>query len=103
MGRGFKVQKGMTVMANWEFYDEGDEIEGSEEKEPSFSLHDFKKWLSSQKGQMPGSLRESVETGKKAAEENSKDDLKEAFKDRINARVNKNVERKLAARKKKKS
>jgi hypothetical protein len=90
-------------MANWEFYDEGDEIDGSDEREPSFSLQDFKKWLSSQKGKMPASLRETAAENKKIVEDENKDRGLEEFKKRVHSRVNKNIERKLAERKKKKS
>lgn len=90
-------------MANWEFYDESDEVEGVDEKEPTFSLHDFKNWLSKQKGVSNNPLREIFEEDQNIQEKEKKDDLKEIFKGKINAKVNKNVERKLAERKKKKN
>lgn len=90
-------------MGNWEFYDEGEEIDGGDDAEPSFSLHDFKKWLASQKDDAPGTFRESVEVHQQANEEVNKDALKEAFKNNVRTRVQRNIDRKLAERKKKKS
>lgn len=89
-------------MANWEFYDEGEEIDGTDDQEPSFSLHDFKKWLANQPDS-PGTFRESVEERKQSNETANKEELKEEFKNKVRARVEKNINRKLAERKKKKS
>jgi hypothetical protein len=90
----------MTEMANWEFYNEYEEID-AEEQEPSFSLYDFKKWLESQHpGDMP-SFRESVENKKREIADQDKDALKEQFKQRVTSRVQRNIDKRLAERKKK--
>jgi hypothetical protein len=92
----------MMAMGNWEFYDEFDEVE-HDEQEPSFSLHDFKKWLESHKTENePLSLRESVEEKKSNHDNQNKELLKEQFKQKMRDKVRKNIERKLVERKKKK-
>lgn len=80
-------------MGKWEFYDNDEEVDSSDEKEPSFSMYDFKKWLGNQK--IP-SFRESVEPT-----EQDKNALKEKFKQRVKDRVQRNIDRKLKERKKK--
>jgi hypothetical protein len=91
----------MTEMASWEFLDEYDDVD-NDEKEPSFSLYDFKKWLDSHQPDAPSSFRESIEERKREGEVQSKDSLKEEFKKRMRDKVKRNVEKKLAERKKKK-
>ncbi len=85
-------------MANWEFYDDYEEVE-SEEHEPSFSFYDFKKWLESNQHEMP-SFRESVEHKKREIADQDKDALKERFKQRVQERVQRNINKRLAERKK---
>ncbi len=87
-------------MANWEFYDDDDEIEGIDEQEPSFSLYDFKKWLENQNHDIP-SFTESIENKKREMVEGDKDVLKEQFKQRVRERVQRNIDKKLAERRKK--
>jgi len=89
-------------MANWEFYDEYEEIEG-DDQEPSFSLYDFKKWLESQNSDDLPSFRESVQNKKHEIAEQDKDALKEQFTQRMRERVQRNIDKKIAERKKKRS
>lgn len=86
-------------MANWEFYDDEEEIDLTEsEKEPSFSFYDFKKWLSKQRRQTRNTMNEDVQP--KSVE--NKDPLKEAFKEKMMKRVEENIEKKMKDKRKKK-
>lgn len=85
-------------MGKWEFYDDYEEVEG-EEKEPSFSLYDFKKWLEThhKPDELP-SLRDSVENKKRQNLSEDKDALKAEFTQRVKERVQRNIDRKLSER-----
>lgn len=87
-------------MGKWEFYDDCDEVEG-EDKEPSFSLYDFKKWLDKNPSQL-ASFGESVENNKQEELAIRKDELKAEFKERIKNKVQKNIAKKIEAKKKQK-
>lgn len=101
MDKVIRALKRMTEMANWEFYDENEEIEGADDHEPSFSLYDFKKWLDSQGQDIP-SFKESVDNKAKEAELNNKETLKEQFKQRVRDRVKNNINKRLSEKKKRK-
>ena len=77
-------------MANWEFYDNDEDLEPTDsDKEPSFSFYEFKKWLSKQKH----SIKKNIEIGS----------VKEEFKDKMRKRVEEKVKKKLSDKKKKKA
>lgn len=57
-----------------------DERRNGEEGEPSFSLYDFRKWLSKQDDEKPVT---------EARHQKEKDDLKEEFKKRVRQRKKK--------------
>ena len=67
-------------MGKWDYEEE------EEEKEPSFSMYDFRKWLESQKCDV-SSLDEP------------KDINKEKFKQKVQDRVNEKIEKKLKKKK----
>jgi hypothetical protein len=85
-------------MGKWEFYDNDEEAELSEDAEPSFSFYDFKKWLSGEKVK-PESLRETTAN---SVTPTSKEELKKLFKKRVRDKVQKKIDDKLAERKDKK-